>query len=247
MDTTWQKVSKWYDESVGEKGHFYHREVVIPNLLRLMKLSSNDRVLDVACGQGVLARNLPGDIEYVGLDFSKSLLLAAKKLAGKNQQFILADVTLDFPKDLGLFTQVCVVLALQNLEKPQVTLREITNFLDKNGRVFLVLNHPVLRIPQQSSWGWDQDRRIQYRRIDSYLSSAKVAITAHPGDKISEKTFSFHWSLQDLAKMFAGAGLMIEKIEEWISPKKSEGGRAKEEDRSRKEIPLFMAIVLRKA
>jgi hypothetical protein len=41
-------------------------------------------------------------------------------------------------------------------------------------------------------------------------------------------------------------GLVIEKIEEWISPKKSTGKMAKIEDTARAEFPLFMALIIKK-
>jgi hypothetical protein len=40
--------------------------------------------------------------------------------------------------------------------------------------------------------------------------------------------------------------LVIEKIEEWVSDKKSEGGKAAMEDKARAEFPLFMAIAAKK-
>jgi hypothetical protein len=46
-----------------------------------------------------------------------------------------------------------------------------------------------------------------------------------------------------ISQMLFDGGFLIEKIEEWISDKKSEGGMAKIEDKARKEIPLFMAIL----
>jgi hypothetical protein len=42
--------------------------------------------------------------------------------------------------------------------------------------------------------------------------------------------------------MLFNNGFLIEKMEEWISDKKSEGGRAKIEDKARAEFPLFLAI-----
>ena len=42
--------------------------------------------------------------------------------------------------------------------------------------------------------------------------------------------------------MLLDNAFVIKKIEEWISPKKSEGKMAKIEDEGRKEFPLFMAI-----
>jgi hypothetical protein len=42
--------------------------------------------------------------------------------------------------------------------------------------------------------------------------------------------------------MLKDAGFVIDTIEEWTSDKESEGRAGKMENRSRAEIPLFMAI-----
>ena len=69
----------------------------------------------------------------------------------------------------------------------------------------------------------------------------------HPGEGSKDVTYSFHRSIQDYSKALAGAGFAITKIEEWISHRVSEKGpRKTEEDRVRKEFPLFMCIETRK-
>jgi ubiquinone/menaquinone biosynthesis C-methylase UbiE len=73
VDSSWQKVSKWYNKSVGGEGHYYHRKIIMPNLRRILK--NKKSVLDLACGQGVLERNLDERIEYAGVDLAKNLIL----------------------------------------------------------------------------------------------------------------------------------------------------------------------------
>lgn len=245
MDTSWQKVAKWYGSITKDEGHFYHKTVIIPNVMRLLDLKPNDKLLDIACGNGVLAKNIPEGIKYIGVDSATDLIAMAKQDAKKEQEFVLSDVT----ENLGIketFAKMAIILALQNMAKPDLMLKMAVKQLEDKGKMVIILNHPTFRIPRQSSWGWDEVKKVQYRRVDSYLTSQKIAILLHPGLEDKTTTYSFHWSLQDISKMLFGAGLVIEKIEEWISPKTSEGGRAQEEDRSRKEIPLFMAIVARK-
>ena len=77
--TSWKPVGDWYDSIVGEKGHFYHREVILPNVLRSLALKEGDRLLDIGCGQGVLSRVIPKNVDYVGIDIAKPLLDAAEK------------------------------------------------------------------------------------------------------------------------------------------------------------------------
>ncbi|MFS8563077.1 MAG: hypothetical protein LVR00_01585 [Rhabdochlamydiaceae bacterium] len=116
--------------------------------------------------------------------------------------------------------------------------------LKPQGKLLIVLNHPCFRIPRQSSWGVDEPKKLQYRRIDRYLSPLKIPIQTHPGKQHdSQETWSFHHPLSDYTRWLQEAGFTIEIIEEWISDKTSTGGHAKMENRSRAEFPLFLAIL----
>ena len=77
--TDWNGVANWYDELVGDNGSEFHREVVVPGTLRLLAAGRGDRVLDVACGQGVLCRALAATgIEATGVDAAIDLIRAAR-------------------------------------------------------------------------------------------------------------------------------------------------------------------------
>lgn len=242
-DTSWEKVASWYDEHL-EGGDTYQAKVILPNLMRMLDLKKETRVLDLACGQGFFTREIAKHTAHViGSDLSPSLIRLAKEQSDPKLQFTVADAaSLTFAKDASFDVVVCV-LALQNIEKLQETLREVRRVLTKTGRFIFVLNHPAFRIPKKSAWGFDSDAGIQYRRLDAYLSQSKEQIDMTPGQRQKEYTVSFHRSLQDYVKALKSAGFAVISLEEWISHKKSGAGpRMKAEDRSRKEFPLFLAL-----
>lgn len=243
--TSWEKSSKWYHEIVGKEGHYYHQKIILPNALKLLDLHPNDSLLDIGCGQGILSHHIPEGVEYVGLDLSPSLIKEAKK--GKKGSFYLADATKKFPITKNDFSHAIAILSLQNMEHPEKALKNIASHLKPNGKLLLILNHPCFRIPRQSEWGVDEIKKIQYRRIDRYTSPLKIPILMHPGKKDSEKTWSFHFPISQWFTFFQQAGLLAERIDEWTSDKTSTGSKAKMENLSRKEFPLFMAILLRKS
>jgi hypothetical protein len=116
--------------------------------------------------------------------------------------------------------------------------------LRPGGRLLWVLNHPAFRIPRQSAWGFEEERKIQFRRVDAYTSTLAVPITMHPGKADSESTISFHRSLQTLTAAGFRAGLQMSGLEEWHSHKESQPGpKARAENRARKEFPLFLALL----
>ncbi len=249
-DTSWETSASWYDKAVGSKGHYYHQQVIIPGVLRLLDLKSekNPSLLDLACGQGILARQLPSKVPYVGIDASKSLIHSAKQSAsGKNQQFYVHDLShpIDLPK--ATFTRATCILAVQNIEDPLPLLLTAYKYLEPNGKLIIVLNHPCFRIPRQSHWGMDEQKKLQYRRLDLYMSVLKIPIQTAPSqEERSAQTLSFHRPLSFYSAALKGAGFLIDSIEEWCSDKTSTGKMASMENRSRKEFPLFLTLVAQK-
>lgn len=38
-NTTWEPVAGWYKGLVGDKGHYYHQHVIIPESLKILSLN----------------------------------------------------------------------------------------------------------------------------------------------------------------------------------------------------------------
>ncbi len=242
--TSWGKVADWYGEYL-EGDDTYQAKVILPNLLRVLDIKKGEKILDLACGQGFFAREFAkAGAQVVGADIAKELIAQAQNLGGDVVYHVAPAHKLSFAKD-GEFDAVVCVLALQNIEDLAAVEKEVKRVLSSRGRFVIVLNHPAFRVLKRSSWGWDEEAGVQYRRVDGYLSAAKVPIEMHPGAG-STKTISYHRSLQDFFKSLAAAGFAVTKLEEWISHKASEHGpRQKAEDTARKEIPLFMLLEAR--
>lgn len=247
--TSWESSAKWYDETVGEKGHYYHEHVILPNLLKIMELgkSGSPKVFDIACGQGILARQLPKGVPYLGIDISPTLIQSANERADKkHHRFQVQDATKQMALPERDFTHATIVLALQNIADPLQVLKNIEKHLAPGGKLFIVLNHPCFRIPRQSSWGVDEAKKLQYRRVDCYLSPLQIPIQTHPGKKEEVQTLSFHYPLSSYTKWLKEAGFVVVEIEEWVSDKMSTGTKARMENRARAEFPLFLTLVCQK-
>ena len=243
--TSWGRVAEWYGEYLG-KEDTYQSQVILPNLVRLLAIKKGEKVLDLACGQGFFTREMVRfGADIVGADISPELVAEARKNAPGAIFHVAPASELSFAHKGELDAVVCV-LALQNMEDISAVFAEVRRVLKPGGRFLMVLNHPAFRVLRRSSWGWDEEHKIQYRRIDGYLSAAKISVDMAPGLKNNEKTISYHRSLQDFFKALAKSGLAVTRLEEWVSHKESgKGPRQKAEDTARKEIPLFMAFEAR--
>jgi ubiquinone/menaquinone biosynthesis C-methylase UbiE len=250
-ETSWDRVADWYRELLGAEGT-YQKELILPNLLRLMDIRQGDAVLDLACGPGFFAREFAArGARVTGVDSSRKLIEAA----GKNvppeagaKFFVSTAEKLPFIKE-GTIDKIAIVLALQNIENVADVLRACAKVLAPDGRLAIVMNHPAFRVPKHSAWEWDAEKQVQYRRIDRYLSELKIGISMYPGARpgsarAREETISFHRPLQYYFKALCKAGFAVSALEEWNSNRTSEPGpRAKAEDLARKEIPMFICLI----
>lgn len=252
--TSWENVANLYNNLLENGNDSYQKKLILPNLQRLLDLKRGEVILDLACGQGFFAREFARTgAKVIGVDISPELIEIARHLPGEQgihlegaQKDVKYHVSpahkLEFLKDESVDKAV-IILSLQNMENVGEVIREVSRVLKPRGKLFMVLNHPSFRIPKASSWGWDEIRKIQYRRIDRYLSESKEQIQMHPGQKPWEKTISFHRPLQFYFKLLSKKGLLVSRLEEWTSHKISEPGPKKEaEDKARREFPLFLYL-----
>jgi ubiquinone/menaquinone biosynthesis C-methylase UbiE len=243
--TSWSGVGGWYSALVGISGHYYHKKVILPNLMRLMELKPEDKVADLGCGEGILARLMPNNY-YWGIDVSRKLIEEAKKKDNNSKhRFVVGDITQKL-EIREKFSKAVMLLSLQNIKRPFKAIQNAAEILADGGELFVVLNHPCFRIPQHSDWETDRSKKTIWRKEDRYLSPLEIKIESSPfNQKNQEVTYSYHYPLSAYSQMFRDNGMVIEGIEEWVSDKKSEGGMAKLEDEARRQFPLFLMIKCR--
>ncbi len=246
--TSWGNVAEWYDDLLETEKDTYQSAVILPNLLRLLSVKKGQKILDLACGQGFFSRAFAKEgASVTGVDVAEELIRRATAHAAKekikNLSFAVASADHIPLVASGSIDTVTVILSLQNIADCGSVFAECARALKNNGRLLLVLNHPAFRVPKMSEWGWDEQKNIQYRRTDGYLSESRVQISMHPGDNPKEKTISFHRPLQYYFKALQKHGFAVVRLEEWISHRQGPKGRKfAASERARKEFPLFLFL-----
>ena len=240
----WDQAAQWYDALVGLKGSEYQKEVIFPGALRLMQSKKGETVLDLACGQGVFSRYLSQrKMKVTGLDTSEEMIRFAQSRSDASIRFEQGDAQDAQVLSGKTFDAVVCLLALQNIESLLPVMCNVRRWLKPEGRFVMVTTHPCFRIPRQTHWGWDEQKKIQYRRVDMYGSESAIPIVTPPFTQADSFTVTYHRPLQSYFAALAEAGLCVNGLEEWTSHKTSEPGkRSKAENRARQEIPLFMAL-----
>lgn len=159
----------------------------------LSRLKPSQSVLDLGCGNGKLVTGLPSGVNYLGTDFSETLLNEARQLH-PDHEFKYGDVL--NPKDwkeLDIYDAIFCVAVLHHVPKREnqvYVLKEIKQHLKQEGFVFLTV------------WNLWQERFLQYH-LESHVEV--------PYNK-KWKRYCVAYELPEMVSLCSDAGLEIEEI-----------------------------------
>jgi SAM-dependent methyltransferase len=245
-DTGWDGLADWYDAWAGE-GSDHHRALAIPAVLELLSLRRGEQLLDIGCGPAPLAPAVVrAGARYTGIDVSPRMVARAKARHGNNARILEADAQrLATCGALvgGSFDAAVFLLSLQNMDPLAPTLESAAWALRPGGRLVLLLTHPCFRIPRQSGWGWDENRKLRYRRVDRYLTPLRIPLRP-PSSGQGAPVPSFHRPLAAYVNGLAACGLALDVMRELPGPAPRSAARAEAEADA--EFPLFLGLRARK-
>lgn len=242
--TSWDAVATWYDGWVGDQGSAYHRGLAIPAVLEMLDPQRGERILDVGAGQGVLAEPITAaGAEYTGVDASPRLIQQARRRHPRPARFVVGDAR-DLFAVRGIepagFDAAVFLLSIQDMDPLDEILRSVGDALGTPSRVVLLMTHPAFRQPRHAGWGYDEGRKLVYRRIDSYLSPMAVPMKALGA---GPPTRSFHRPISTYVNGLAALGFTIDEMRELADlPAERQPGRRSEDGRADREIPLFLGL-----
>ncbi|MDE0847992.1 MAG: class I SAM-dependent methyltransferase, partial [Nitrospinaceae bacterium] len=224
--TLWDQASRWYDSLVGGQGTDFQKDIIMPGVFRLLEVSKKDRVLDLACGQGVFSRYLSKKgIRVEGLDSSSELVKYARARPGPSIRYHVGDAGDAENFEAGRFDGIACLMAIQNIEKMDLLFKSASQWLKTGKHFVVVMTHPCFRIPRQSHWGWDDEKKLEYRRVDHYMTETAVPILTPPFADSKSFTLTYHRPLQSYISALAQAGFCVDAMEEWVSNKNSLPGK----------------------
>ncbi len=180
----------------------------------LSKLKSGQSILDVGCGNGKLVSGLPEGVEYLGTDFSKTLLDEAQKLYPKHQ-FVYGDVV--DPKhwvDLGKYDAIFCVAVLHHIperEQQVYILKECKKHLKSGGPASTRGDLPASPNQGESTrggflhltvWNLWQEKFLQYQIDDHFEVPYNT----------KWKRYCVAYDVQTLTDLMTEAGLTVEEM-----------------------------------
>lgn len=215
----WDRKAEFWDQLMGEEGNLFHRTLVVPPTERLLALQPGERVLDAACGTGVLSRRLHAlGAQVLGVDGSAEMLRQARARGPAEleyRHFDLGDAA--GLEALGRFDAVVCAMALMDMADPDPLLRALPRLLEPGGRMVATVCHPCFNFSGARLFLEHEDRQGEIVetsgvRVAGYLQARSEAGVGAPGEPAPH--VYHHRPLQDLLGRCFAAGLVLDGLEE---------------------------------
>lgn len=224
----WEANAQYWDEFMGSAGNDFVNTLIWPATNRLLSLEADERVLDVACGNGLYSLRIADQGgQVVGVDFSTGLIERARARSAAYGDRILYHVidATDLQALLGLGEQsfdaaVCnmALFDMANIEPLALGLRRL---LSPNGRFVFSVMHPCFNgMHSTFVMETDDDGTQIHSRFFLKLARYMTPFTARGlalRDQPQPQLY-FHRPLQVLLDPFLRAGFVLDALEEVSFP-----------------------------
>jgi ubiquinone/menaquinone biosynthesis C-methylase UbiE len=235
----WNAKAAFWDERMGGEGNSFQRQLIGPATERLLALRTGELVLDVACGNGVMARRLATlGARVVACDFSDVFIERARARTAPGQgegvdagvEYVVVDATDEgqlLALGEGRFDAVVCNMAFMDMATIEPLLRAAHRLLKPEGRFVFCVMHPCFNNPSHHKLAEEEDRSGEVVITYSIQTSRYLQPTIEKGGGMPGEPaphYYFHRSLSDLLATCFGAGFVLDGLEEpaFAEPVKSE-------------------------
>jgi ubiquinone/menaquinone biosynthesis C-methylase UbiE len=216
----WDSMAVWLDDKHQDEGDLWHRALIDPPVLRLLGDVAGRRLLDLACGNGYLARKLARlGADVVGVDGSPALIDLAQRREARDRLGIayhVADAAHLGVLEDAMFDLVVCHMALMDIEDAAGAIREVARVLSPEGRFIASLSHPCFDVINASAWvvermGFDE---TVWRKVSRYREASLGRCPWRIGPDVLHHTVAYHRPLSWYFRAFRCAGLAVTALEE---------------------------------
>jgi len=154
--TTWDAIAPTWAPIFSEGGDYHHKYKILPEVYRLLDTLEDKMILDVACGEGNVARHLAKHgSNVVGIDISKLIDFAIERENKENlgiQYLKLSAENLATKFEKASFDKVVCNMALMDIEKYDSVIEQISYVLKEDGIFVFSITHPAFAWPTCTSF-----------------------------------------------------------------------------------------------
>jgi ubiquinone/menaquinone biosynthesis C-methylase UbiE len=224
----WNDKAEFWDNLHGDAGNRFHRTLVSPAVEKLLALQAGERVLDIACGSGQMARRLAElGAQVTAVDFSQALIDKAQargQSGGEPIVYGVADATSETELAAlgeGGFDAAVCTMALMDMPVIAPLYRAVHRLLRDGGRLVVATSHPAFNSNNPIFYGENADDNGKIIlttgvKIRAYLDIPPTKAVGAPNEPNPHNYY--HRPLHELLGEGFAAGLVVDGIEEPAFP-----------------------------
>ena len=223
----WNTNAAFWDERMGD-GNQFQRLLVGPATERLLEVRPGEEVLEIACGNGVMARRLAElGARVLATDFSAVFVERARERGAPGPGSVgyrVVDATSEaelLALGAGRFDAAVCTMALMDMAEIAPLFRALRRLLKPGGRFVFSLQHPCFNSGLFRMTAEEED--VNGEIVDVY--AVKVIDYIHPRAQKGigivgqpEPHYYFHRPLTALLGACFAAGFVMDGIEEPVVP-----------------------------
>jgi ubiquinone/menaquinone biosynthesis C-methylase UbiE len=203
-------IAAWYDDAI-RRGSLLH-DLIIPHLADLIGEIQGQRVCDLGCGQGVIARQLARQgAQVVGMDLSAELLAIARRDEEAEPLgivYVHDDAQALATVADAAFDGVLCNMALVDIPDLDAALQSVQRILRPEGWFVFTITHPCFQTPA-SWWEADADGTTQ-RVVRAYFDEGFWRSDNPHG--VRGQVGAYHRTLSTYVNALAEANLVLERL-----------------------------------
>jgi 2-polyprenyl-3-methyl-5-hydroxy-6-metoxy-1,4-benzoquinol methylase len=230
VKTIWNRNADFWDQQMGE-GNDFHKSLIEPAQLELLKVAEGTVILDAACGNGQFARKLAELGAHVTAIDASDRMIAHAKSRSKDCQGQIEYRVIDCTDRQQLtklgekrFDHVVCTMALMDMTEIEPLISAAAELLKPGGSFVFSLLHPCFNSGiakqgmEQHDIGGELVREF-FVRVSRYSRSATTKGLAMRGQPVAQ--YYFHRSMTDLLQPFFSAGFVLDGLREPSFPPKA--------------------------
>jgi SAM-dependent methyltransferase len=220
----WDENASHWDTRLAQPDS-WQQTIVFPAVEALLELAPGERVLEVACGNGLLAQRMAeAGAGVLATDFSKEQMrFAAERITDPKVTLAEADVTdRDALASLGDgFDAVVCSMALMDISDIEPLADALPSLLRPGGRFVFSVSHPafnnmsLVRVSERRQWGnvFADEHSVRVSRYAHGQVGKGVGIPGQPAPQ-----WYFDRPLDGLLQPFFRAGVTMDALSEPVFP-----------------------------
>ena len=221
----WNQKAQFWDNMHGDDGNSFHQTLISPSVERLLNLQAGEQVLDIGCGNGVLARRLAElGGQVVANDFSSELIELAKQRGQSPDTIPITYSIIDATDENALlslgegrFDAITCTMAIMDMPTLVPMFRAIRRLLTSNGRFVFSTMHPAFNsnnpIFVQEKGDSSGVFYTQYAvKIGAYIDIPPTKGVGAPNEP--NPHYYYHRPLQELLGLAFAEGFVLDGLEE---------------------------------